>query len=679
MDFFDRQIHARRQSRRLAWLLGLALLAALAINNLLLCSLIACVRPMFSEYDSVRHAPSIFLNALNLLAEALMAPGQFAATIFRPQPIIWISLGTLLSIAGGSWYKIRRLAEGGTVVAEFLGGRRVTAGTTDLDERRLRDVVEEMAIASGLPVPEIFVLDCERGINTFAAGHTHDDAAIGVTRGCLKLLNRDELQGVIAHEFSHILYGDTRLNMRLIGLAHGFFWPTLLGRVLIYGQSTPLPPDASVLVEKDKVNFLPTAPLGALLVFLGCFSLPFVRLIKSAICRQREWLADAAAVQFTRNPDGIAGALKKIGGLLKQGRLNTPYAEMASHLYLADWDYEPWLAFLATHPPLDRRVKAIEPDFDGSFPKVKMLDPSQKERDRAYAKFLAGSMAIDRVLVPVPGTNFPPITSDHLRQAALIRLALPDEIKTALQTPDGAAVLVYCLLLSDDETVCCRQQEILQTNLEPAVYGQFQTLRPLVAALEERYKLPLAESAVPALRENDAGSHQAFGSIQQQIIDCNGSLDLFEYTLIKMVQRQLRAYFQGPVTAQPRFGRVQEVLPPCTILLSALAHVGDDDESAARAAFARGAEFLDTRGEAITFLTRSEWDLAGVDAALGELAAYHEPLRRNVLLACGKTVAADGHVTLRESELLRAIAEALNCPMPPFVEALRSEELAATE
>ena len=306
----------------------------------------------------------------------------------------WITISTLLLIAAGCFYKIRRLSAGGPAVAELLGGRRVEAGTTDPDEKRLRDVVQEMAIASQISVPEIYLLAGERGINAFAAGYTRDDTAIGVTFGCLKLLTRDELQGVIAHEFSHILNGDTRLNMKLMGLAHGLFWPTMVGRVLVRGTVQPLGPDDSIFDSDSDPVILPTAPIGFLLLIIGSVSSPFVRLLKSLICRERDWLADAAAVQFTRNPAGIAGALKKIGGLYKAGRLDTPCAEAASHLYFVNSTYDPWFAFMSTHPPLARRILAIDPQYDGQFPHIKAVprppeDYSQEiQYDQVYEERL---------------------------------------------------------------------------------------------------------------------------------------------------------------------------------------------------------------------------------------------------------------------------------------------------
>jgi Zn-dependent protease with chaperone function len=323
MDFFEQEARARRQTRLLIWLFGLSVIIEVVLIYLVLAPFIYSFQhPMTSQpwWDPIQ----LFVSVFFLLGEALFSPLHFFKLIWNPAIAGWITLGALLSIALGCFYKIRRLAGGGPAVAELLGGRRIDSSTANLDERRLRNVVEEMAIASQMPVPEVYVLDRERGINAFAAGHTRDDIAIGITFGALKLLNRDELQGIVAHEFSHILNGDTRLNMRLMGLAHGLFWPTIVGRILLRGSAEAPEIGESILDDEVPEINRPLLPLALFFLLLGSVGSPLVRWMKSLICREREWLADAAAVQFTRNPAGIEGALKKIGGLLKQGRLDTP-------------------------------------------------------------------------------------------------------------------------------------------------------------------------------------------------------------------------------------------------------------------------------------------------------------------------------------------------------------------
>ena len=383
MDFFDQEAHAQRQTRRLLWLFSLAVLAVVLLTYLIVASLAWLFQ--HPELPERRWDPIYLLGtALFFYAGALIQPLHFLKMIWSPQLLCWSTLGTLVLIAAGCYYKMRLLAAGGSAVAEMLGGRKIVENTTDLNERQLRDVVEEMAIAAGMSVPEIYVLDRERGINSFAAGHTRDDVALGITFGALKLLTRDELQGIVAHEFSHVLNGDTRLNMKLMALAHGLFWPTLLGRILVRGSPQVPENGASIFDNNTSPTFLPTAPLGILFLIIGGISSPFVRLLKSRICREREWLADAAAVQFTRNPAGIAGALKKIGGLLKQGRMDSPYAEVASHLYVANSAFDSWFGFMSTHPPLTKRILAIDPAFDGQFQHIISLPSRDAEFDRIY-------------------------------------------------------------------------------------------------------------------------------------------------------------------------------------------------------------------------------------------------------------------------------------------------------
>lgn len=385
MDFFDREKRARQQTWLLVWLFGAAVLVSIAINCLILG---ACILPFLKPPAYGLSVFTFVIAVVGNVAGAFFEPFHFLRRLGTDHLAVWITLGTLISVTLGCLYKIRMLARGGSAVAEQLGGRRIESGARDPDERRLLDVVEEMAIASSSPVPAVYLLDRERGINTFAAGHRQDDVAIGVTYGCMKLLNRDELQGMIAHEFSHVLNGDTRLNMKIMALAHGLFWPTILGRVLLRGTTDAPEIGESIFEDSELQKSYPLIPFAILFMALGSATLPLVRLIKSTICQKREWLADAEAVQFTRNPSGIEGAFKKIGGLLKQGRLDTPFAETASHLYFTNSNFEPWFNFLSTHPPLTKRILVLDPKFDGQCKHILSL-PSpdaarEAEYDRAY-------------------------------------------------------------------------------------------------------------------------------------------------------------------------------------------------------------------------------------------------------------------------------------------------------
>ena len=276
---------------------------------------------------------------------------------------LWVTLGTLAVILLGSLYKISELSSGGEGVALMLGGRAVDPQTTDLAERRLLNVVEEMALASGIPVPPVYIMDQERGINAFAAGHRPGDAVVAVSAGCLRFLTREELQGVMGHEFSHILNGDMRLNLRLVGVVYGILVLAIVGYYLMrsaaYGGDRRDSPAAYAFI------------IGLVLVVFGYLGVFLGNLIKAAVNRQREFLADASAVQFTRYPGGIAGALKKIGGLADGSRIREAHAHEVSHMFFGDAFAGSFFNLLATHPPLAARIRALEPDFDGRFPAVR--------------------------------------------------------------------------------------------------------------------------------------------------------------------------------------------------------------------------------------------------------------------------------------------------------------------
>jgi Zn-dependent protease with chaperone function len=675
MDFFEQQEHARRQTRLLLAYFAAAVVVIVMLAYVLFASL---VQPFLKPLPNGPAIHDIPIALCWLVGEALLHPVDYLRWTWDPGLFAVFAAVAALMITLGSAYKTRQLATGGPVVAELLGGRRIEPDSLEPDEQKLCNVIEEMAIASGMPVPEIYVLDDERGINAFAAGHTRSDVAVGVTRGCLKLLNRDELQGVVAHEFSHILNGDTRLNMRLMGIAHGVLWPVILGRVLVRGENRPAALGESILDEDGPVTRLPLSFIGYLLVAAGWIGLPFVRLIKSAICREREWLADAAAVQFTRNPDGIAGALQKIGGLYQQGRLNTPHAETASHLYFANSSFTPWLSFLSTHPPLAKRIQAIEPAFNGQFPMVKSLTPSQSEREQQYEKTVGAVLALDRAQPGSAASAASLPLVEQIRRVAVVRLGLGPAICAAARSRSGARHLIYALLLSSDDQTRAGQLKLLQQESDAALPQRVNDLWPEIQRLEPRAKLPLIDLTLPALRHLDPADYRQFTQFVRALIEYDRAIDLFEYTLQKILFRHLRPYYELAPAPPRSYSSLKPLVHECSVLLSALAHVGQQDDSAEAAAFLRGAGYLDAPEGAVQLLDGEARSLVRVDAALDRLAQSTPSVKKNLLLACAQTVAADGQVLDREAELLRAIADALDCPIPPFVEALETNNLLHT-
>ena len=382
MDFFERQDQARRNTK------------------LLVAYFIAAV---------ILIVAAVYLVIAALFLREKYEPGTIA-WLWHAKLFWGVTLGTLAIILGGTLYKMSEVSGGGGAVAKMLGGRLLNPGTQDEHERKLLNVVEEMSIASGTPVPEVYVLDQEESINAFAAGHTTNDAAIGVTRGCARTLSRDELQGVIGHEFSHILNGDMRLNVRLIGIVHGILCIAILGRILLRTGSS----SSSGSGNRKGSNPLPV--IGVALLIIGGIGVLFGRLIKSAVSRQREFLADAAAVQFTRNPAGLSGALKKIGGYVFGSRLLTPHAEEASHLYFGNGLGEAWFGLMATHPPLDERIRAIDPSFDGKYPDV----PSEQAQVRRKVAAEAGIPVTAQLSREITGMGLAEMRAQHVDASAVV-------------------------------------------------------------------------------------------------------------------------------------------------------------------------------------------------------------------------------------------------------------------
>ena len=652
MDFFERQEQAHRNTKLLVvyFIAGVAMLTVTVYLAVLL---------IFTGVSSRHHhgygdEPQVGL--------------------WNPQLFLGAAAGTLAVIVLGSLFKTAELAQGGSAVATMLGGRLVNPHTTDPDERKLLNVVEEMAIASGVPVPQVYVMDEEQGINAFAAGHATSDAAISATRGAIKLLTRDELQGVIGHEFSHILNGDMRLNLRLMGIIFGILCLAVLGRVLLQTRSRS---------SKDR-NPLPL--LGLALLLIGWIGVFFGRLIQAAVSRQREFLADASSVQFTRNPAGLAGALKKIGGLSCGSKLEAAHAEEASHMFFGNGMGESFFHLMDTHPPLEERIRAIDASFDGKFPETGMepvaADISRRTltREQLAPTHVGGygsgaEAGITRLAPPVIAaqtvmSSLGNPTTAHLSYAEVLRNAFPEPVASAAREPLGASALVYALLLSSDPQLRSQQLHLLAQNAGEGARQETERLLPDVADVATHAKLPLVDLALPALRNFSPGQYQQFNRAMQLLIESDHEIDLFEYVLQKVVLRHLDPHFNGARKPLIQYYALKPLTPDCAVLLSALAYAGQEEREKIQQAFRQGAQPLSYAARVeVGLLPAEQCDLEQVDAALNRLALAAPQIKKNVLAACAQTVAADGLIQETEAELLRAIADALDCPLPPFVEA----------
>jgi Zn-dependent protease with chaperone function len=595
-------------------------------------------------------------------------PGEAVSlsALWDPQLFGAVAMGTAALISGGSLYKIASLSGGGHTVAELMGGKLLHPQTTDPDERRILNVVEEMAIAAGTPVPPVYMLDNEDGINAFAAGHSPNDAVIGVTRGCVRTLSRDELQGVIGHEFSHILNGDMRLNLRLMGVLFGILLIGLTGYIL-FRSSAGFRVRMNVRDgDRDGRNPLPL--IGLALYVIGYVGVFFANLIKAAVSRQREFLADASAVQFTRNPDGIASALKKIGALAEGSTIENPRADEASHMFFGSSGGAGHLfGLLVTHPPLVERIRRLDPSFDGDFSKVR-LDPPGEEparaaparRPRSRSFSFNPAEAVARV-----GTIARP---QLLYAAGLLEDLSPN---LALQVHDllGAQATVFALLLDPEDGVRREQLAWLAQYAHPAVVRQMRAIEPEARNLAAEARLPLIEQAVPALRQMSPAQMREFLAGVKALVAADRKLTLFEYAVQRLLLRHLVTYFVKPSAAGPVQTSFAPLVEPTTVVLSALARGGTSSPEKAAAAFAVGVQALNWPGARIEISPEVSTDLNRLDAALHTLDSASRPLKKQLLLACAATVGADGRVTVEEGELLRAISDSIDCPMPPLVDA----------
>lgn len=638
MDFFERQDKARRNTKLLVFYFSLAVLSLILAVNIA----VSLIFTGFTAANSIDE-PSIGWS--------------------RSELLFWVTIGTLAVILIGSVFKSLQLARGGSAVAELLDGRLINSNTSDADERKVLNVVEEMSIASGVPVPQVYVMDSEAGINAFAAGHSASDAAISVTRGCMKMLSRDELQGVIGHEFSHILNGDMRVNLRLMGLVFGILCLTVIGRILIRttGRKNPLP------------------LLGLALIIIGWAGVFFGRLIQAAVSRQREVLADASAVQFTRNPSGLAGALKKIGGLTYGSRINSPHAEEASHLFFANGLGD---SLFATHPPLVERIRALDPSFDGRFPRVIQERPSDVSPAPGAAQLSRPPQTPGLPLVPAEGDNIAApfisqhavianigqATTQHLRYAVDFHQAIPPRLEAAARDPLGAGALVCAFLLASEPSTRQKQLEDLDRATSEATRDEIMRVWPDTQSMPPQARIPLVDLALPALRRLSPQQFEQFRAATETLVASNTETDLFVYMLRKIVVRHLETYFFPEQRRVTQFYALRPLASDCGVLLSATAYAGQENATKAYSAFGQGAESLSRAARSeIPWLPPDQCDLSHIDAALARLSQAVPQIKKNVLNACAQTVVADGVIQEGEAELLRAIADTLDCPVPPFV------------
>ena len=641
MDFFSHQDQARKQTGRLVLLFTLAVVSIVVLLNLLVGTALWFVNRHtlegYQRYVSLADNPGSGLPAASDIWH-----------LFNPQQWLTLSAAVVLVIGLASLFKWVSLRSGGRAVAEALGGRRLTPDSTQPQERQLLNVVEEMAIAAGMPVPPVYLLP-DTSINAFAAGYQPSDAVIGITRGGMEKLSRDQLQGVIAHEFSHILNGDMRLNIRLMAALFGILFITLIGRLLVEGG------------RGDRKNGQLFVLVGFAMIVLGHIGVFFGNLIKAAVSRQREFLADASAVQFTRNPDSIAGALKVIG-YGSGSHISSPEREETAHLFFGeamsfrfDW--------FATHPPLEERIRRIEPRWDGRY-----LPPATPASIApAPTAEPAASRAGDVITAAVLGAAAS--AALHGNEAdERPRSVLPEALHAmARQTSEARALVLVMLLSKDNSSVLERQLDLILRSNDQLLYRDVLRCQQNAASLRARQRLLLLEQSIPALKQMSPDQYRQFHRLILQLAKADGAVDLFEWCLFRLLLQYLSPHYDAVVPVQARFSKAEQIGDDIACVVSWLAHYGHDESDAGRAAAAHafitalpnGA--FGTLGLELQPRTR---ELASLNQALSRLREAYPHLKARLLKTLIACALADGEIRDIELDLIRTLAAILETPLP---------------
>jgi Zn-dependent protease with chaperone function len=637
MNFFANQAKAKSNTTKLVLLLSLAVATLIAITQLLVITVFCWSQGIaVFDIDSFRHA-------FDLLG----------ADLFWSIALVIAAIVLLASL-----YKSAQLAGGGHIVAESLDGILINANTTNADEKKILNVVEEMAIASGTSVPPVYVIE-DNAINAFAAGYTAKDAVIGITRGCIQTLSRDELQGVIAHEFSHIFNGDMRLNIRLISILHGILFIGMIGHFMLR-----MTPNRSSRSSRDSKGVALFAALGIGLYIIGYAGTFFGNLIKAAVSRQREFLADASAVQFTRNPSGIADALKKIGGYVYGSRLGNPASDEISHLLFNQGIGNTFSSLMATHPVLEERIKRIEPRWNGEFIKTGLpysnpFMPQTTSRAKKQYANVNGGLAMGIADSSLTSVGRP--TPAHIEEAKTILLSIPEPLMDAAHDSYSARALVYCLLLDIRRAHILEQQLIaLKNEANPETYKNVMALKDIVATLPVRFRLPLIDICIPTLKQLRPVQYQLFKKKMLLLIQADNKVDLFEWSLFRIVVRHLE---NTQHQASNKRNSLNSLQADCQRLISAVALKNAKSITEAERFFADGWNI--TGLPVATLVPNALEDLNALNTALKKAGTLHPLKKPQLIKACCATLKDN---TQAESvELIRAIADGLDVPMPPLL------------
>ncbi len=567
--------------------------------------------------------------------------------------VYYISFGTLALILSGSLYRWYKLKSGGSAVASMMGAEPLKLNTSDLKERQLINVIEEMSIASGVPLPDLYVMRHEPGINAFVAGYQPTEAVMVVTQGAIDQLSREEMQGVAAHEFSHILNGDMRINIKLISIIAGIVMISVAGRIMMRGSSRSGSGRGGGAIVL----------LGLALLLLGYLGVFFGRLIKAAVSRQREYLADAAAVQFTRNPKGIASALNTIRLSSHQSRLRHEHAEDMSHMCFSWALPQKFTSWMATHPPLLDRIKRVDPSYVGLIKAKEIAESPQ------YQATTSGETGI-----PVQGFSHPAhvsaadvaeapgqITQAHYAYAEMIHHSLGESLLASIHSAVQAPLVAFALVLvkMDDESAI----RSFEKQLDKAHVTELQTIIGEIVRLGDDARIPIVDLLVPVLKSLTDAERKAFLKRLAECIRLDKRYTFHEFVLYTLFEKHLLLASGRDVRV--KYHSYKQVSDEIRLLLSLMVHASADTSNDSQQVFDSA-----IRGFAVNsteLLPVKQIKVSDIRRALTKLSQLSPMLKKNIIQACADIALTDNTLKVMETELIRVIAEYLDCPVPPLV------------
>jgi len=459
-----------------------------------------------------------------------------------------------------------------------------------------------------------------------------------------------------------------RFNIRLMGVLHGILIIGVIGYYILRWGSR------SKSRRSDGKGAGGILLLGIGLMVIGYAGTFFGSLIKSAVSRQREYLADASAVQFTRNPEGIAGALMRIGQSHFGSKVENPGAPEISHAFFAQGISGFMQSLSATHPPLAERILRIDPHWDGKFELPDKIDSSrdkeevskkgpwaQKELAMKVATVVTGA-AITDVVNAIDRVGNP--DQETIQYARSLISELPIGIKEAAREPFGARAVIYSLVLDPALDVRERQLEHLQAHADPGVLALVRKLTPDLDGLDIKFRLPMIDLAIPALKQISVSQYKLFRKVLIELIRIDSRVNLLEWSLQKILFSHLDGQFFKLPPTKLRYSRLNQLRNETTLILSAMAYAGHRDQIQIEEAFFAAEKTL--KFSELQMVVKNELKISNLDISLLKLARLRPQDKQLLLNACATSVVHDQKISPAEIEMLRAFADALDCPMPPI-------------